>query len=439
MNILYQPNETPPFSKTILYSLQWIAFNLVNIAVVPVVVGTALGLSQLEIGELAQRTMVFASLASIFQVYFGHRLPIIEGPAGMWWGIFISLAAMAPSMGKELAVLRTDLELGVIVAGITLVVLGLSGLIGKLLRFFTPAVTGTVLVLLTLQLSGSFIKGMVGISAEGDKISLISLFVSTVVIIIVIFLNLKGKGLIKTLAILLGASIGWLLAFFLGIAPNIYSKSIEIPIFKLPRLFAWGTPTFDVGIIFISVLTGLLVLSNLVASILAMERTLGIKMPEDSYDRGVIFTGLADILAGSGSIVGVVPYSASAGLVALTGVGSRAPFLLYAGIMMLLGLFPPIGAFLSSIPKPVGYSVLLVSFCQMLGFGLKDYLNMKLDRRDFFVIGLPIIIGTGILSLPAAAFRELPTFLQYILGNGFVTGMLLCIILEHLLIPKIEE
>ncbi|MFZ5946219.1 MAG: purine/pyrimidine permease [Bacillota bacterium] len=435
MGILYKPEDKPPLSKTLIYSLQWIAFNLVNVAVVPVVVGSAVGLSQVEIGQLAQRTMVFASFASILQVIFGHRLPIIEGPAGMWYGIFITLGAMAPNMGKDLALLRTDLQLGVIAAGIVLIIFGMMGIMGKVLKFFTPAVTGTVLVLLTLQLSGSFVKGMLGIESGLDKINIPSLVVSATVIIIIVAINLKGKGFLNTMGILIGTLAGWLLAIIFGIAPA-YNQVVTVPFFQLPVLLAWGSPTLDIGIIFVSILIGLLVLSNLVASILAMERTLEIKTPPGTYDKGVIFTGIADVLAGLGSTVGVVPYSASAGLVSLTGVGSKAPFILYAVTMMVLGLFPPVGSLLTLIPKPVGYAVLAVSFCQMLIFGLKDYHLMKLDRRGSFVIGLPIIIGTGIISLPPGVFQGFPAFLQYIIGNGFVTGMLLCILLEHFFIPK---
>ena len=61
-----------------------------------------------------------------------------------------------------------------------------------------------------------------------------------------------------------------------------------------------------------------------------------------------------------------------------------------------MGLFPKVGALLSSLPTPIGYAVLLVSFCQMLGYGLKDYASLPLNGRDFLVIGLSLIVGMGI-------------------------------------------
>lgn len=433
-NLLYGLDERPPMDRTLAYAAQWLIFTLANSAVVPVVVGNALGLDQAGIASLAQRTFFLQALASFLQVTLGHRLPIIEGPSGMWWGIFITLAAMAPGLGKPMAVLCTDLEFGVIITGLILVVIGLSGLIGRTLKLFTPAVTGSVLVLLGLQLSGTFVRGMLGITTSHGQVDLNSSIISLVVVVIVVGFSLKAKGFLGSIAILVGIAGGWILAALAGVSHGVtwgYGSMVA-----LPQIFAWGRPTFDLGIVLTCVLTGLLVLSNLVASILAMERVLETELPKRSYDRGVALTGLSDILSGMGSTVGFVPYSAGAGMVSLTKVASRLPFIIFSAALLVMGLLPPVGAFLASIPEPVGYSALLASFCQMIGFGLKDYARMKLTSRDYFVVGLPLLFGTGLMFLPAGAFEGAPALARYILGNGFIAGMLLCMLLEHVLLPK---
>jgi xanthine/uracil permease len=431
--LLYNLDERPPLNRTMAYAVQWLVFALANSAVVPIVVGSALGLDQGGIATLAQRTFFFQALASLLQVSLGHRLPIIEGPSGMWWGVFITLAAMAPGLGKPLGVLRTDLELGVMAAGVILVVVGAAGLIGRALKLFTPAVTGSVLVLLGLQLSGTFVRGMLGIDTCGS-VDMKSSIVSVIVVAIVLFVSLKAKGFLQSIAILIGIAAGWIIAALVGVSTGLHWTRLA-PV-ALPQIFAWGPPTFDPGIVLTSVITGLLVLTNLVASILAMGRVLEVELSRKVYDRGVVLTGLSDILAGLGAVVGFVPFSAGAGMVSLTRVASRLPFALFAVALMVLGFLPPVGAFLASIPEPVGYSVLLASFCQMVGFGLKDYARLKLDGRDFFVVGLPVLFGTGIMFLPTGAFAGFPALARYILGNGFIAGMLLCMLLEHVLLPK---
>ncbi len=430
--IVYDLEDRPPFRRTLAYSAQWLIFTLTNLAALPLVLGTALGLDQAGIADLAQRLLFFSALASLLQVLFGHRLPIMEGPAGMWWGVFMTLAVLAPGMGKPLAQLRTDLEAGLIAAGLVLVLVGASGLIGIALKLFTPAVTGSVLILLGLQLSGTFVGGMLG-AGSGAPVNFKSMAVSALVVLVVFWVSLKGRGFLRSVAILAGILAGWLASIPLGLSGPGGWTGVEI--IRLPGIFAWGMPTLDSGIIFTSVMTGLLVLSNLVASILAMEKTIGRELPGRTYNRGVIFTGLADIMAGAGATVGFVPYSAGAGMVGLTGVASRLPFIIFTLAMMLLGLAPPVGVFLSSIPAPVGYSVLLASFAQMFGFGIRDYLRLKLDSRDFFVVGVSVLFGAGLMFLPPDAFRELPVAVRYILGNGFIAGMILVVLLEHVVLP----
>jgi xanthine/uracil permease len=274
---------------------------------------------------------------------------------------------------------------------------------------------------------------MLGVNYPGDVIELKPAAISTIVVLVVFVVSLKGRGFLRSVAVLAGLLAGWLLSVPLGLTgPGDWGQT---EIVKLPVFFAWGRPTLDPGILFTSIITGLLVLSNLVASILAMGKTIGRELSGQVYNRGVIFTGVADILTGAGATVGFVPYSAGAGMVVLTGVASRLPFIIFTLAMLLLSLAPRVGVFLSSIPEPVGYSVLLASFAQMFGFGIRDYLKLKLDARDFFVVGFSVLFGTGLMFLPPEAFQAIPAAARYILGNGFIAGMLLVIILEHIVLP----
>ncbi len=434
MKLLYYPDDRPPLPQTLVYSLQFLAFNLVNVVVVPLLIGTALGLDHYGIATLAQRTIFFTSLVTLIQALFGHRYPILEGPAGTWWGIFIILATMAPEMGKPLPVLRSDLELGLIAAGLILILFGVSGLVQKALRLFTPVVTGTVMVLLTIQLAGSLVRGALGVTAAHPAIDPAAAVASVVSIGTVIAINLKCRGFVKSIAVFIGIVFGWIVARLLGMAPGV--AWVAMPLIQLPELFAWGKPTFDPGVLLVSIISGVLILSNLVAAFIAMERTIERPIPPQALKRGIIATGFSDIIIGLGATVGVVPFAASSGLISITGVAARLPFIVAAVVMLLMGLFPPVSLFFCSIPVPVGYSVLMAAFCQMIGFGLKDYAQLKLESREIFIIGLSLMVGAGIMNLPGTAFASVPLLLRYILGNGFISGMLICILLEHVLLPK---
>lgn len=79
--IIYDLEDRPPLKRTMAYSVQWLIFTLANSAVIPLVLGAALGLDRAWTADLAQRLLFFSALASLLQVLFGHRLPIIEGPS----------------------------------------------------------------------------------------------------------------------------------------------------------------------------------------------------------------------------------------------------------------------------------------------------------------------------------------------------------------------
>ena len=62
VTLLYDLDGRPPLNQTIVYAVQWLIFTLANSAVIPLVVGTALGLDQAGIADLAQRTLFFIAL-----------------------------------------------------------------------------------------------------------------------------------------------------------------------------------------------------------------------------------------------------------------------------------------------------------------------------------------------------------------------------------------
>ncbi|HEY8344328.1 MAG TPA: purine/pyrimidine permease [Bacillota bacterium] len=429
MSMKYQLDEQPPFGKGMLYAFQWLVFNFVNIGAMPVVMGTLLGLDQAGIASLGQRTLFLMGLTSLLQVSFGHRLPIIEGPSGIWMGVVITMSSMASLVGKSPALLRTDLSMGIAVAGVVLIGLGLTGWMRSIVKLFTPAVTGTVMILLTLQLSETFIQGMLGITPQHDTVHGGMALTSLITISTVIIINLKGKGFIKSLAVIIGGVVGWGTAALFGLTA--VPKALQTGFLSPPNFFAWGWPTFDLSVVVVSILTGLLVLPNAVASIVAMEHAIERRLQDRAYNRAVILTGVSDILAGLGCNLGFYPIAASAGMVSLTAVGSRKPFIISAFLLMMLGFIPKAGEFLSVIPAPVGCSIMISSFAQMFVYGIKDLSTLKLDTRTSFIIGLPILTAVGIITIPSTAFRGIPVVLRYVLSNGLLFGMIVCLLLEH--------
>ncbi len=150
----------------------------------------------------------------------------------------------------------------------------------------------------------------------------------------------------------------------------------------------------------------------------------------------VVFNGASNLMAGVGASVGTVSFAASTGLVKISGVASRKPFIIYCLLMTVIGFFPQAGALLARIPQPVGYAVLLVAFTQLLIVGLQELKKMEMDQRDSFVIGLAILVGAGVASLPETTLVGLPDLARYIFGNALIVGMIICILMEHVILPR---
>ncbi|MFK9091017.1 purine/pyrimidine permease [Bacillus salipaludis] len=409
--------------------LQWAVFMLTNVIAVPVVVGAAFHMSPAEISTFMQRMLFVSGAATLIQLFIGHRLPVVEGAAGMWWAIFILLGTM--SAPGEQGLLLQQLEMGLIIAGIFLAILGFLPIIEKIRLLFTPIVTGVYLILLVAQLSGSFFKSILGISATGQldgKIALICL----IEIVMILLISLKANGIWKSMGPLIGIVVGWSLFHFFGL---IHLEKAHEPTswFTLPQLLNWGSPKFDVGIVLTSIITSVVLISNVIASILVVGIALEKEVKPNQYSKGIFGNGVNLFVSGIFSVVGVVPLSVSAGFITTTGIKKIRPLIIGAVIIMTAGFFPYIAEFLSTLPLEVAYASLFIPFSQMMGFGIRDLMGREPTSRNLLVIGLSLMVGIGMMFLPAEAFESVAPWLRNIVANGLLVGLIFCLLLEHVL------
>ncbi|MBL0387120.1 purine/pyrimidine permease [Tumebacillus sp. ITR2] len=418
-----------------LQSVQWMVFLLANTIAAPIVVGAAFDLSTGDVSSLVQRMLLVSGGVTLFQLFFGHRLPLLEGAAGMWWALFLTLAAVATS-GDKGAVLQ-QLEMGLLASGVVLVILSLLPIMARLRELFTPLVTGVYLILLVVSLTGSFFKGMLGVTRTGEidgEVAVLSL----IVILLVLILSLKGRGLWRSMGPLIGIGSGWILFAIFGLIPS-NTNAEPTPWFALPKAFDWGMPAWDTGIVLTSVLTGLILISNVVASILVVARTLGVDVTADTYRRGLLGNGIGAVLSGLLSCIGPVPLSVSAGFISTTGIRSKRPFLIGATLVLVSGFFPLVGNFFATLPSEVAYAALFVPFAQMMGFGVRDLMSLIPSQRNLLVIGLSLMVGVGVMFLPPSAFASLAPWLRSVVANGLLVGLILCLLLEHVIFRETEK
>jgi xanthine/uracil permease len=398
----------------------------------PIVVGKLFHMPPEEIVGLIQRMFFVVGLSSLLSGWLGHRLPIADGPAGIWLGIFVLMGQLAALQGTDQNLTLRLLEGGMLITGVTVVLIGFAGWVQKMLKVFTPLVTGVYLILITFQLSGTLLKGMIGISDADVPIHPASVMISFAVFFLVFAFSVWGKGWMKSYAVLIGVIVGWITYVLVnGSASVPGSGSIIHP----PDLFAWGMPRLDSGMVITSVMVAFILISSVIASMSAMQQVLGEKEPTDGkftpLNRGGIIAGITNILSSLFSTIGVVPLSISAGFVRLTGQRRIAPFFIACIALIVVSFVPGVYSLLSLLPIQVAYAAMLASFAQMIGIGLISILKVPFDERRMTILGLALSFGTGVMFLPQNLFNTLPTIFQYLLSNGVMVGMLVTLLLEQ--------
>lgn len=211
MNTNIKPLRT---SVTLLAGFQWLFFMFANTVVIPISVGGAFQLEQVEIISAIQRSFILTGIACLLQGVLGHRLALMEGQSGLWWGVILSLAATASTMNLELTTIGGSIAVGAIISGVLVATFGLLGMGELLKKWFTPVVMFVFLLLLANQLISIFLKGMLGLNT-GDSIDIKVACFSFILAAFTIIIHVKGKGIISSLNLLIGMVIGWIAAALL--------------------------------------------------------------------------------------------------------------------------------------------------------------------------------------------------------------------------------
>lgn len=421
-----QSSRSRIYATSALAGLQWLFFLFANTIVIPLSVGQAFHLAPAVVTASLERAFIYTGIACILQALIGHRLPVMEGHAGLWWGVVLSLAMSAGAAGESLTLVGGSLAIGFICSGISILVLGLVGAGWWLRRLFSPVVTSTFYFLLGAQLTQFFFKGMLGLSNSAIIQPSITLF-SLVLALLVMVLSIWGRGLISSFALLIGIIVGWI-AFDLLFFSN--GQTLAPAGSALFALFPWGRPTFDPGLIVSALLAGLISTSNTYATFEGAKAIFGPAEPAQ-YRRSFMLSGLNSIVAGFLGLVPYAPYTSAIGFLRSTRIVGRGPFIIGAAFLILLGAIPALGQFFALLPLVVGDAVLFVAYLQLFGTALSSLDGIRFTAKTIYRIALPVLFGLALMIIPSSAFVSIPALIRPLVQSGLVMGILLALILEN--------
>jgi uracil-xanthine permease len=414
---------------------------------------------------LLQNAMVIAGLITFIQLYpigpIGGKLPIVMGTSSGFIGINNSIC-ISTMGGIAAGTITTDVNAGIFAYGVLMGAcivggvfeMGLGFLIKPLRKFFPPVVTGTVVIAIGLSLISVGINFFAGGSGVKDFGSLWNLLLGLITLIAILVFKHAFKGFPSIASVLIGIAIGYIASLIMGF---ILPRTLEIDgatiipayITKWDQVASakWFAIPLPPKEIFTNIRFRLdAIIPMCIMFIVTAVETIGDAsgVVEGGLNRDATNKELsgAVICDGFGSSVaalfGVLPntsFSQNVGLVGMTKVVNRFAIAMGAGILVLAGLFPKIGAIINIMPQPVLGGAAVFMFASIVISGINLITKEPLTGRNATIVAIALGLGFGIGS-SSAAQAFMPQWLKYIFGgSGIVPAALIAIIL-NIVIPK---
>lgn len=417
MDFKYSLNDRPRAAAMVMYAVQWL------LIAVPVVLTSAF-VARLQYDTLAEQTLytqkLFAvmGLTMIVQSLWGHRLPLVAGPAA------VLLVGVMASISSSPEVIYTSIAVG----GALVALLATTGWIKKLQPLFTPRISIVMMALIAFTIVPVFLR-LIFADAEHYGLSFVMALVLSIAMVVA---NNRLRGMWKSAVVLIALVVGSAAYFAFAGLPSLEGATAA----GAGRLFI--TPKFDVGVIVAFLICYIALLINELGSVQSVSAYVEADNVPKRSTRGVALTGVMNVVAGALGVLGPVDYTLSPGVIAATGCASRYPLVLTGVGLVICALFPQLVAVLSAIPSPVMGVVLLYLMAAQVAaaFQMSGTMSAARDFNGALTIGLPIMLALVVSFLPAEVSAALPAVLRPIVGNGFVMGVIVVLVMEHVIFRK---
>lgn len=391
---------------------------------IPLLIGGALHFNAVQMTYLISTDIFMCGVATFLQIkrtpLTGIGLPVVLGCA-------VEYVAPLEAIGKNYGL--AYMYGGIIMAG--LLVMLLAGPFAKLRRFFPPVVTGSLITLIGLTLIPVAFQNMGGGDPTAKNFGApIQLGLAAFTAVVIIVINIWGRGFFKQISILVGILAGMLLAIGLGTV-DFYSVGTAQWL-SLPHFFYFATPKFEWSSALSLALAAITCMIESTGVYFAMADIVGTKLSDDDLKRGYRSEGLSAILGGLFNTFPYSTFSQNVGIVQLSGIKTLTPVYYSAGMLMVIGLIPKFGAVATLIPTSVLGGAMLVMFGMVGAQGIKILSQVELNNKNLLVIAISVGLGIGVTSVPAL-FQQLPAGVQTLLSNGMVIGGITAVLLNALL------
>ncbi len=423
---IYTLDGKVPLGKSIPFGLQHVlAMFVANIAPIMIVCG-ACGLAPSEMAGLIQTAMLMAGIGTLVQLFaiwkLGARLPIVMGISFTFVSVF---CYVGPQWGYG-AIIGA-----VIVGGI---IEGVLGFFAKYWRkIISPIVAACVVTAIGFSLLSVGANSFGGGNGAENFGSANNWILGSITLVCCIGFNIIAKGHLKQLSVLFGLVVGYIVALCMGMVD--FSAFENVKLLSFPKLMPY-TPIFNMNAIISVTLIFLVSATETIGDTSAMTSTvLGRDASDSEISGSLACDGFISSLSACFGCMPITSFSQNVGLLAMTKVINRYTLATGAGIMLLAGFCPAVGAALATLPEAVLGGCTIMMFGNIVISGLQMIGNCGYTQRNITIAALSLSIGLGFTQVPQI-FNIFPDIIYTVFAENCVAVVFLAAVILNLVIPK---
>ncbi|MCG4455732.1 purine permease [Pseudomonas sp. MMS21-TM103] len=433
-DLIYQLDDCPAFVPALFAALQHVLAAFVGIITPTLIIGGVLGLGA-HVPYLVSMALFVSGLGTFVQAKrfgpIGSGLLCLQGTSFGFLSVILSAGFIVKGRGgSEEEILSTIFGVCFCAAFVEIV---FSQFINKLRRVITPVVTGTIICLMGLSLIKVAMTDIAGGFGAPDLGALHHLALGGLVLATIVVFNRFQSQSVRLSAVIAGLALGFGVAWYTGQVD--FSQMAEVPLVSVPVPFKYGF-SFDwvafVPIAVIFLITPLETAGDLTANSIISKQPVSGPLYLRRIKSGVLADGCNSALAAMFNSLPMTTFSQNNGVIQLTGVASRHVGFYIAGLLVLLGLFPAVGAVLQLMPKPVLGGATLIMFGTVAVAGIKILTEAGLHRRNVLIVAISLGLGLGVAAVPEA-LSQMPDDLKNIFGSPITIGAFSAILLNFFL------
>lgn len=400
-----------PMLQLILVGLQHVLLMYGGAVAVPLIIGQAAGLSREEIAFLINADLLVAGVATIVQSMgigpMGIRMPVMMGASFAAVGSMVAMAGM-PGIGL------TGIFGATIAAGFFGMII--APFMSKVVHFFPPLVTGTVITSIGLSLFPVAVNWAGGGSAAAQFGSPVYLAIAALVLGTILLINRFMRGFWVNVSVLIGMALGYVLSGAIGMVD--LSGLDNTPWFQVVTPLHFGMPEFHLAPILSMCLVVVIIFVESTGMFLALGKITDQEVTPRMLRRGLLCDAGASFIAGFFNTFTHSSFAQNIGLVQMTGVRCRSVTIMAGIFLITLSLLPKAAYLVASIPPAVLGGAAIAMFGMVAATGIKILQEADIaDRRNQLLVA--VSIGMGLIPVVRPEFfAHLPLWMDPITHSG---------------------